>query len=70
MSDLRFDPMPEADETTRMVVEAMAVVKQAAYAMSVAVMTPRLAADTREQMADWLERAERWAKQKPEGLQS
>ena len=70
MSDLRFDPMPEADETTRMVVEAMAVVKQAAYAMSVPVMTPRLAADTREQMADWLERAERWAKQKPEGLQS
>ena len=68
MSDLRFDPMPEADDTTRLAVEAMAVLKQVAFALSVPVMTPRLGADTRQQVADWLERAERWAKNKPEGL--
>lgn len=67
---IRFNPMPQADDTTKLVVEAMAVLKQAAYALSLPVITPKLGVDTREQIALWLERADRWAKNKPEGLQS
>ena len=56
----------EETVTTMLVIDALALLKQVSFMLAQPVVTPRLVVDTRAEIESWQERADRWAKNKPE----